>query len=125
MLKTISFTPKQANALNHRLSCYDCLEGVFQDTPWLMHLVPFVWDRATELSGQLDKTSTITVNSDSQLDREILFECIEGSTWVGVHDYPGASKRSVAAARTTLKQLTDKIAPVFNRDPEDIFKPDY
>lgn len=122
-MTTIRFTAKEAEALLHRLCCFDCLEGVFADSDELEHLAPDVDARARQLSDELERTGGVTVDPASELDRELLIECLEGSTWVAVHDLPGASPQSVSAAERTLRRLADKIAPAFCRDPEDLRLP--
>lgn len=122
-MKQIQFTPKEAEALMHRLGCFDCLEEVFADSDELEHLTPQVDARARQLSDEIQRTGGVTVDPASELDRELLIECLEGSTWVAVHDFPGASPQSVAAAERTLRRLADKIAPAFCCAPEDLSLP--
>lgn len=126
MTTRIAFTPAQARALLHRLESWDCICEVFSDTEGLEHLANDAAARTTELARELEATGAVTVDADSELDREILGEAIEGSTWAAIHDPENDTnntRQAHTAAVAALRGARDRIAAAFGMAPRDIEVP--
>jgi hypothetical protein len=109
----IEFTKAQADAVSHRLDLFDIFAQVFADTDGMEHLAGAADERAREMSVELYLTGAVTVDPGSELDEAILSDCIDGSTWVAVHDTTGADPRSVAGAIKSLTNAARKIEVAF------------
>lgn len=126
MTISINFTPGEARALLHRLESWDCICEVFADTEGLEHLASDAAGRTSELARELQATGAVTVDADSELDREILVEAIEGSTWPAIHDPEGNTdntRQAHTAAVRCLASARDRIAATFGMAPSDIDLP--
>lgn len=116
----IQFTRGEARAVQHRLDLWDSFEEVFADTEGLEHLAPKAAERAKDLSWQLQTQGYVDV-TDSDLDREIMLEAIEGSTWPAVHN--GKSPQAYLGAVRCLYNAAQRIADVYGLDLADISFP--
>ena len=127
-MKTIKFTSREQQALLHRLTLWDCIHDVFSDTEGLEHLAEAAVERSQTLVIELEKSSTVTVDESSELDRELLIEAIEGNTWVAIHhpdnDGNNTLQGQVAAYRT-LCHIADKVSLAFDVLVSDIDIPTY
>ena len=89
----MKLTKKQAEMLSHRLEISYALSEVYQDQFGTIER-PEEFDRELEAleqavsSGRLDKPLT-------DLQKWMLQEAVEGSTWVGTADPPGPARRVV------------------------------
>jgi hypothetical protein len=120
----IIFTPSQCAAIKHRLAVPDCLEDVFADTDGLEHLAPQVQARANEMMDELMKGRSIETLPDSELDREILRETIEGSTYAACcDDGSEEGKAEERRARSALKFAARAIENYYNLPAGDIEVP--
>lgn len=125
-MKTLKFTNAESLALLHRLSAWDCICEVFADTDDMEHLSEPAAGRTQELHDQLAASRTVVVDETSELDRQILTEAIEGSTWVAIHDPlndTNNSHQKMTAAYYALVHAAKKIASAFGFDPHDIEVP--
>lgn len=111
----VQFTEREAEALLHRLELADCIEQVFADTPDLEDLAPRVEDRAHALRSQLEGSKAVTVNPDDRLDRELMTEAIEGSTWIACVSYAPKQdqKRLYAQHEKILRSAAKRIQVAF------------
>lgn len=107
--KVVTFSPEQREALVHRLELYDCFGEI------LVFTLPGVADDIIEAAARglyqaLSSDPQILLNSDNEIEKEVLVEAIEGSTWVAaVSD--DAPKR--AGAIRTLENAAKKIEEAY------------
>jgi hypothetical protein len=116
-MKTIKFAKTERDAMLHRLSCWDCFRDVFNDTEGLEHLAEGSWDRVKALHDELEKTGKVTVDENSEMDREVMVEAIEGNTWMAFHDprhNTDVSPQKGAAAYRVLCRCADKVSLAFD-----------
>jgi hypothetical protein len=122
-LRTIHLTAGEARAILHRLESWDCLRDVFADTDGLEHLAEPTPDRAEYMARELRNNGYVHVDPASELDREILVECVEGSTWPAIHhpdNDTNNTRQAHAGACRCLHGAKLKIADAFGLDPHDI-----
>jgi hypothetical protein len=123
---TLHFTPAQARALLHRLESWDCIVDVFADTDDLAHLADAAAGRSQELGEELLRTGELYVwvkGDRAELDREILREAVEGSTWPAIHDPQGNTDNTPqghAGACRALWNAWERIADAYGLDTDDI-----
>lgn len=120
----ITLTIAQREALMHRLELGDCIAEVFQDTEYLTHFSG-VEDRAREMVKSVYAYGYLLVH-DCELDKAILTECIEGSTYLAMFDPMNHTKntaKGLKAAERVLKNLRKKIADALNIPETDIQLP--
>jgi hypothetical protein len=103
MADFIKFTKPQIAAISHRLSLGDVFPEVFKQSRGFGHLVKGSCKRADEMNDELLKTGKITSNAKSEMDAEILAECIDGSTWPAAHAGIDVPKSEYNAAYRATK----------------------
>lgn len=100
----LTFTPKARAAVLHRLEIHDCISEVFADTDGMEHLAGLVEARAIEMIKQLNEFGKVFSDPASELDMELLRECVEGSTWVGICEpYSNEERQAKAHLRVAAK----------------------
>lgn len=114
------FTPSQVRALLHRLDLGDVFAEVFADTDGLEHLAGDAEARARSMSRELTFGGTLVSDPSSELDREILCECIAGSTWFAVHDNADTSPQARASAARALSGAAAQISVFYGCEPPDV-----
>lgn len=120
-MNMLRFTAGEVQAILHRLAIEECIADVFRDTDGMEHLAPLVEARAREMALQLCKTHNIESREDCELDREILVDCLDGSTWYAVHEgYGEANHQKLAAVATSLKSAAAKVEAFYNLPSGDI-----
>jgi hypothetical protein len=75
------------------------------------------------MERELRNCGYLHVNPASELDREILREAVEGSTWPAIHDPEGNTdntRQGHAGAVRCLYNAALKIAQAFGLEPGDI-----
>ena len=116
----IKFSKPEAEAVLHRLECFDCIAEVFADTEGLTHLADGAALRASELSSNLSTFHQIEVDEKSQLDVELLSEAIDGSTYVAATrsfcPVDVNRDRAVRMAERTLQAAAHKIEAALGFD---------
>jgi hypothetical protein len=126
VMKTIKFTNGEAVALLHRMESWDCFVQVFADTDGLEHLADLAPERCEFFARSLLQGRTVLVDEASEVDREVLKEAIEGSTWVAVNDPDndtGNTNQRMTGAYYALVHAAKKIADAFGIPKEDIEVP--
>ena len=102
----LQFTPNQWAALQHRLDVPDAIVESLEDD----YAAEDVLDVVELLTRRLFVNAE---NLSAGLTRDVLIECVEGSTWVGVHSNdPRAQDR----AYRTLKAIAAKLTAHYHRD---------
>jgi hypothetical protein len=120
-MKLLKFTKSEADAILHRLDIGEVIEECFYDTDGMEHLAPFVVTRAKELSAMISETGGVTIGLSSELDREILVDCLDGSTWYAVHEgYGEASSQKLASIVGALTGAAEKVEDFFGIPRGDI-----
>lgn len=119
----LSFSKQQAQCILHRLGCCDDFEYIFRDNDHLSDLADTVVDRASAMEKELEATGAIMVDQSSELDRSILVECIEGSTWIAAFDRVEFSSQKAAAAKKTLRECASLVSGAFSLGARDIEVP--
>ena len=117
----ITFTPAEREAVAHRLGVAENIAEVFLDTDGLEHLAPIAEDRARALCLEIERTGAVTVDGDSELDREIMVEALAGSTYAA--GFIDESPQKQAAIRRALESASAKIEAAFGLDPGEIDVP--
>lgn len=117
----ITLTPAEREAVAHRLGLAENIAEVFADTEELEHLAPVAEDRARELCLELERTGAVTVDPESELDREIMVETLAGSTYAA--GFVDDSPQKQAAIRRALESAAEKIEVAFGLDPDEIEVP--
>ena len=112
-------TDRQELALLHRLELVDCLAEVLSDDSE----GPAKWTSATveaaawRLLAYLKKNHELPHGGVSELEKAILVDCVEGSTWVaGVTDLP----QHRAGAIRTLRSLAEKMVKLGYAEEVDV-----
>ena len=117
----ITFTPTEREAVEHRLGIAESIVEVFLDTDGLEHLAPLAEDRARALCLELERTGVVTVDPESELDREIMVETLAGSTYAA--GFIDESPQKIAAVRRALESAAAKIEAAFGLDQDEIDVP--
>lgn len=113
----IQFTALEVEALRHRLDIGEVIAQVFADTDGLDHYAAHdVEVCADVLSALIDPRFPLEVDTLDPLDRLVLVEAIEGSTWNAVHDTADVSPQKREAARRALQSAADKLRGAFGVD---------
>jgi hypothetical protein len=108
------FTDREIDLLNHRLSLYDCLQEVLADdvADNLARLadIDTVWQHCTNLQARIERRIPVEqiVAEATPLDRWILTDVIEGSTWlasIGDDLSPQVRNGAVRVAESTVRKL--------------------
>jgi dsDNA-binding SOS-regulon protein len=135
----IALTKKEAQALEHRMSCCDALQEVLgTDAGWdaeVYHCdelyafedildVSVMLLNAIPLKGGILDTSVAEAYS-KMITKALLIECVEGSVWVAVNDWDKESLHSASAAHRTLCNLANKIERECGMEPDSIGVPTY
>jgi hypothetical protein len=117
-MKQMQFTEAQKQAILHRLDIGECIAEVFADTDGMGHLSVDAAARARAMAQELKATGIITSDSGCELDREILIDCIDGSTWYAVHEgYGEASNQKLAAIVNALAGSAAIIEVFYGLEP--------
>ena len=100
----IKLTKQQASLIDHRLTASDALVEVMGET--FGYAIEDVED-SIELLTQMVAKCQLDVDNLSPIDREVLIDCIEGSTWVACES--NRSERHYAAACTVMENISNKL----------------
>lgn len=101
-------TAKQFDCLSHRLEVPDALAEVFGDE----YAEDDVYQMCTLLLAQrLDEARS----NNEALMKEVLADCVEGSTWAASQWLHGDNAPAYNGAMRTLRALAKKLEPVIGR----------
>jgi hypothetical protein len=120
-MTTIAFTPAQTAALLHRLYASDVIAEVFADTDGMEHLADTAAATANDLARQLINYRIVRVTTE--VEREVMIEAVEGSTWVAVHDADDTPPQARGAARRALREAAAGIEHALQLKPGTIDVP--
>ena len=100
----IKLTKQQADLIDHRLTATDALVEVMGETfGWAAEDIE---DAIKDLSQMVAKRQ-IDVNALTPISREVLIDCIEGSTWVAC--ISNMSKPKYNGACLVMENVSDKL----------------
>lgn len=99
----IKLTKQQADLVDHRLTATDALVEVMGET--FGYAMEDVEDAIEDLSRMVVQRN-IDVDVLTPISREVLIDCIEGSTWVACASNAGTSQYT--AACTVMENVSDK-----------------
>lgn len=113
----LHFTYQQCQFILHRLDQYDLFSQVFADTPGYENLADICEDRVKELAKELDGCYSggayLNVDLDSELDKEILIEALEGNTYYAVCENSATSQHQLNAVAKVMHNTAKKIEEAF------------
>lgn len=116
MKSILKFTKGEAEAILHRLTLWDVFPEVFGDTDGLEHLAEDAEVRCQEFVRELEQFGHVVADPASELDREVLREAIEGSTWCAMFDPRNDDRNTqqiLTAAHKMLRQCATKVEGFF------------
>jgi len=111
-MMTVSFSPKEIELLKHRLAVPDALCDVLcdaEDDELAKLAVGDNVDRAcTQIEAKIERNSVVfVVTSATPLERWILTDVIEGSTYVACHseEPPAVRAAAIRVAKSVVRKL--------------------
>lgn len=108
----MKLTPREVDLLSHRLSAPDAIEDAILGMSEEAHPCPWSREEIGKAAFDLDKTISITGGLNiallGPLDKMILADCLEGSTWAVPTDEDDDHK----AAAKVMRKLKAKFVGV-------------
>jgi len=108
----VKITPRELEFLSHRLEVSDAIAETLIDSELGYSSAVCVAGIADGLLYRLTKSGVIDCEALTALERDIITDCFEGSTWfVGItQEARDTSKpQLVSGARRTISRLTEKL----------------
>lgn len=115
MKRIIDFTPGEARALLHRLESGTIGDAIDNPEAELRCAAMAVTLKSRQPFVCLYEGGI--AQARRELDLAILEDCIEGSTWVAVHDTGDHTPQATSAAYRCLQRAANKIARAFDKPP--------
>lgn len=109
-MHAIDMTKGELAAVLHRLALSDCLSECLSESHDFD--ADAVEQAANEMLLRAEEKKALLIDLDSEIERHIAIDCIEGSTWVGIAGHGWRRSQAEAAAFRTLTSAGAKIAAV-------------